>query len=309
MEGGATAKAASAGALISATFAPALGFLGIYFAYRSGLAGAQSEAERIYIQRFYGRLMAWVLGYMAIGGFLLFTAKQFVAEHHLIYSALAIWLVLPFTMMLFASGMFRLRAPRRFLAELRAKGVTLKPAKPAWEYRSKFTLLGLPFIHIRVSGSLAVPVVPVKAWIASGDCAMGLLFASGSFALAPVCIGASAIGLVSFGGCAVGLISLGGLSLGVWAFGALTVGWQAFGACALAWNGAQAGIALAHDFAVGGIARAMQANNAVAHVHFQQNPFFGAPRQLLRTLAWLNLLWVLPLLARWRIVSVARLKR
>ena len=64
----------------------------------------------------------------------------------------------------------------------------------------------------------------MKAWIAAGDHAVGLLFAFGSFAIAPVSMGGFAVGLISFGGCSVGLLSLGGFSLGVWAFGALAFG-------------------------------------------------------------------------------------
>jgi hypothetical protein len=227
----------------------------------------------------------------------------------LVYSSLIIGLVLPFTFVLFASGIFWLRAPRKFLAELRAKGVTVNPARPAWEYCSKFVLLGLPLIHVRVSGGLTVPAMPVKAWIASGDYAIGLLFASGNLAIAPVCIGASAIGLLSFGGCAVGLISLGGFSLGIWSFGALAFGWQVFGACAIAWNAANGGIAIAHNFAVGSIAHALQANNHAAGSYFQQNLFFHHPRRLLGYLAWLNLLWVVPMFGRWRVVAAGRRRR
>jgi hypothetical protein len=208
--------------------------------------------------------------------------------------------------MIFASGVFWLRAPRKFQAELAAKGVSVNVARPAWEYRSKFVLLGLPFIHMRVSGGLTVPIVPVRAWIASGDYAVGLLFALGNFAIAPVSVGGIAIGFVSFGGCAVGLLSLGGFSLGVWAFGALAFGWQVFGACAVAWHAANGGVAIAHDFAVGGIARALQANNAAAGSYFQQTLFFQHPWLFLRYLAWLNLVWVIPMLARWRLVVSSR---
>jgi hypothetical protein len=211
--------------------------------------------------------------------------------------------------MVFASGIYWLRGPRKFLAELTAKGVTVNPASPAWEYRSKFVLFGLPLIHLRVSGSLAVPVIPVKAWIASGDYAVGLLFAFGNLAIAPVSIGAMAIGLVSFGGCAVGLLSLGGFSLGIGSLGALAFGWQVFGGCAIAWNAANGGIAIAHNFAVGGIAHALQANNDVAQSYFQSNLFFQHARLPVRYLAWLNLLWVIPMLARWRVVASSRRRR
>jgi len=295
--------------LFSALLAPALGFFGNYIGYRTGMDRAQSDHEREHIRRFYRKLTACIIGFLLAYFLLMLGAKQFIRDRHLIYSSWIIGLVLPFTFVLFASGIFWLRAPRKFLAELAAKGVTVNPARSAWEYRSKFVLLGLPFIHVRVSGSLTVPVMPVKAWIASGDYAVGLLFASGNLAIAPVCIGASAIGLVSFGGCAVGLISLGGFSLGVWSFGALAFGWQVFGACAIAWNAANGGIAIAHNFAVGSIAHALQANNQAALSYLQSNLFFQHARLALRHLAWLNLLWVIPMFARWRVVAVGRCRR
>jgi RNA polymerase sigma factor (sigma-70 family) len=297
-KGGATAKAIAAGGLSSAILAPALGFLGNYFGYRVGMAGAQSDDERDYIKRFYRRLVAGLLGFWTGYGLLLIWAKQFVMDHHLIYSSLVIGLVLPFTFVLFASGIFWLRAPRKFLAELTGKGVIAEATRPASEYRSKFALFGLPFIHVRARGGLAMPVVPVKAWIASGDFAVGLLFASGNLAIAPVSIGASAIGLFSFGGFALGLISLGGLSLGIWSFGVLALGWQVYGACAIAWYAADGGLAIAHHFAVGGIASALHANNDAARSYFGQTPFFHRPQLFLLTLACLNLLWVIPMLIR-----------
>jgi len=308
-KGGTTAKAAAASGLFSAMLAPALGFLGNYIGYRTGMDRAESDHEREFIKSFYRKLSACILGFFAAYGLLMIWAKQIIRDHHLVYSSLIIGLVLPFTFMIFASGIFWLRGPRKFLAELAAKGATANPARPAWEYRSKFVLLGLPFIHVRVSGGLTVPVMPVKAWIASGDYAVGLLFAFGNLAIAPVSIGALAIGLFSFGGCAVGLLSLGGFSLGIWSFGALAFGWQVFGACAIAWNAADGGVAIAHNFAVGGIAHALQANNDAAQSYFRLSLFFQHARLPLRYLAWLNLLWVIPMLARWRVVAGSRRRR
>ncbi len=308
-KGGATAKAAAASGLFSAILAPALGFLGNYIGYRTGMDGAQSEHEREHIKSFYRKLSVGILGFLAAYCLLMIWARQFIRDRHLVYSGLIIGLVLPFTFIIFASGIFWLRGPRKFLAELRAKGVPANLASPAWEYRSKLVLLGLPFIHVRVSGGLTVPVIPVKAWIASGEYAVGLLFAFGNLAIAPVSIGALPIGLLSFGGCAVGLLSLGGFSLGIWSFGALAFGWQVFGGCAIAWNAANGGIAIAHNFAVGGIADALQANNEAARSYLLSNLFFQHARLPLRYLAWLNLLWVIPMLARWRAVVRSRRRR
>jgi RNA polymerase sigma factor (sigma-70 family) len=306
---GTTAKVAATSGLFSAMLAPALGFFGSYIGYRTGMDGAQSDHERDHIKSFYRKLSASILGFLVAYGLLMIWAIEFIRERHLVYSSLIIGLVLPFTFMIFASGIFWLRAPRKFLAQLRAKGLPASPASPAWEYRSKFALLGFPFIHVRVSGGLTVPVTPVKAWIASGEYAVGLLFALGNVAIAPISIGGMAIGLLSFGGCAVGLLSLGGFSLGVWSFGALAFGWQVFGACAVAWDAANGGIAIAHNFAVGGIAHALHANNDAAQSYFRLNLFFQHARLPLRYLAWLNLLWVIPMLARWRVVATNRRRR
>src|SRR5438477_5825571 len=75
---GITAKAVAASGLSSAILAPALGFLGNYFAYRVGMDRAQSDYERDYIRRFYRRLTACILGFWAGYAGLLIWAKQFV---------------------------------------------------------------------------------------------------------------------------------------------------------------------------------------------------------------------------------------
>src|SRR5207244_12866332 len=153
-KGGATAKAAAASGLFSAILAPAIGFLGNYLGYHIGMEGAQSDHEREYIRRFYRKLLACILGFLAAYGLLMIWAKQFIRDRHLVYSSLIIGLVLPFTFMIFASGIFWLRAPRKFLAQLRAMGLPVNPASSAWEYRSTYVFVGLPFVHVRVSGCL-----------------------------------------------------------------------------------------------------------------------------------------------------------
>jgi hypothetical protein len=170
-------------------------------------------------------------------------------------------------------------------------------------------LLGLPFVHIRIGGGLAVQHKPVKAWIAVGDCAIGVLFAFGGIAIAPWSMGGCAIGLTAWGGFAAGLLALGGLSLGVWSFGGLAIGWQAFGGCAVAWNAAVGGVAVARDFAHGGIAHAAQANNQIAGQAIWSKAFFQNAQIVLRHLAWLNLLWLVPLILWWRTVRKGRARQ
>ena len=70
-------------------------------------------------------------------------------------------------------------------------------------------------------------MTPVKAWIAAGDYAVGLLFAFGNVAIAPVSMGGLAIGLLSFGGCCgriafAGRVQFGGLV--IWRIGVRLAG-------------------------------------------------------------------------------------
>ncbi len=175
-------------------------------------------------------------------------------------------------------------------------------AKPDWEYRSRFELLGLPLIHIRLTSSSGSRR-PVKAWIAAGDFAFGVLFAFGGLAIAPVSVGGAAIGLMSFGGAALALAAIGGFALGGWVFGGFAMGWQAFGGCAVAWNAAMGGVAVARNFALGGMAQAAQANNEIASQFIHGNSFFQQMLVLSRHIGWLNLLWLFPIFGAWRILS------
>ena len=141
-----------------------------------------------------------------------------------------------------------------------------------FEYRSKLAFFGLPLVHIRIRGGLERG--PVKAWIAAGDVAIGVIFAFGAVAIAPLSLGGFGVGLLTLGGFAIGIGSLGGFSLGWWAIGGMAVGLQAVGACAIAWLGADGAVAVAHDFAAGGIALARHGNDAEAQAFFANSVFF-----------------------------------
>ncbi len=147
------------------------------------------------------------------------------------------------------------------------------------------------------------PQPPVKAWIAAGECAIGVLFACGGLAIAPVSIGAAALGLVACGGATIGIISLAGFACGAWAVGGFALGWQALGGCAVAVNAASGGLAIARDFAVGGIAQAAQANTELARQFIHGQFFFRLTEILTHYLGWLNLLWLIPLTGWWRLAA------
>lgn len=81
-------------------------------------------------------------------------------------------------------------------------------------------------------------------WIAIGDMAFGVLFASGGVAM----------GGIAFGGLSLGMLSLGGVALGGFAFGGMAIGYVAIGGLAVAYQMAVGGAALAGKLAVGGAA-------------------------------------------------------
>jgi RNA polymerase sigma factor (sigma-70 family) len=296
------AKAASAGAtgLFGAVLSPLLALFGTWIGYRMSLDGAQSDDERQQVRSFYRKLGACIVGFFVCYAAVVFWGGGLAQTQSQLFTALILGLVLSYTVALVAVLVWSQRQRRKLLA--RAADCTVRPA---WEYRSQFTLCGLPFVHVRLGGGLAAEGQPVKAWIAVGDCALGVLFSFGGIAIAPISIGGLAVGLVPFGGCALGLLALGGTSLAVWSFGGLAIGWEAFGGCAVAWKAAIGGMAVARDYALGGIAQALQANNEIAAAFARDHWFFSSAQILFQYLAWLNLLWVLPMLWWWSVTRRA----
>jgi hypothetical protein len=227
---------------------------------------------------------------------------KFVGTHPLLFAGALIGLVAAYVAAGVWTGVWAKRLYRELREERAAALDSSCPSKPAWEYRSRLELFGLPLVHIRYSRT-AAQCSPVKAWIAAGDSAFGVLFAFGGLAIAPVSIGGIAIGLATFGGATVGVFATGGFALGAWVFGGFALGWQAFGGCALAWNAAMGGLAIARDFAMGGLAHAAQANNDIASQFIKASPFFTRMEILSHYMGWLNLLWLIPLFAWWRLVA------
>jgi hypothetical protein len=54
-------------------------------------------------------------------------------------------------------------------------------------------------------------------------------------------------------------------------------------------------VAVARDFAVGAVASAQHANDAIAETFIQDSGFFQFALVAMRYVQWLNLLWLLPL--------------
>jgi RNA polymerase sigma factor (sigma-70 family) len=300
VKGGAMAKGTAVAGVFNAIIGPLLGFIGPWLQYRVFLAAAKTDNERHSIRSFYHRLLGIMLGFAVLLLALTIFGRRFVGTHPSLFAGALVTLVAAYVAAAVRMGAWA----NRMFRGLREQQAVLegRPARPVWEYRSRLELFGLPLVHMRFNRS-AVQRTPVKAWIAAGDFAFGVLFAFGGVAIAPMSVGGIAIGLMPLGGAAVGLFVVGGFGLGAWVFGGFALGWQAFGGCALAWNASMGGLAIARDFALGGVAHAAQANNEIASQFIKASSFFRKMEILSHYIAWLNLLWLIPLTGWWRILA------
>jgi RNA polymerase sigma factor (sigma-70 family) len=292
--------ATKAGAML-ATVTPfagaAAGFFSAYLGYRISIARAGSNKERLFIKRFYRVITLCVVLPLALV-FAAIGARQVAVAHPGLFAAVIFTIA---TAWIPAIGLFMLWT-KKMLRELQSsEAPTAHPTTTVFEYRSRATLLGLPLVHIRFGGTWANMQDMVKAWIAMGDCAIGLIFAFGGIAVAPICFGGFALGGVVFGGFAGGVLCYSGFGFGVWVVGGVISGIMAVGGCAFGWKAAMGGIAVAHEMAQGGVALARHANDAIANNFIQNSPFFQHAFTLVTK--WLlptSLLGVLPSLLIWR---------
>jgi RNA polymerase sigma factor (sigma-70 family) len=301
-KGSSAAKAAAATGIVGAILTPVMGIFGTWVSYRLGVDSAKSDLERDFVKRMYKRAgKVWValtIPMLAI----LICSDMIAAKHPVLLTILLCGIVLVW-IAAFTWLILDQRIDRRRLIEMLERNGLRETTKPIREYRSKASFLGLPLIHYRIGGSMAARGGTVRAWIALGDSAIGGLFAFGGVAIAPICCGGFGVGLISFSGCSIGLLALGGMAIGPWAFGAVGVGWFSFSAFAIAWKAAAGGAALAREFACGGFAQALDANNDAARDFILSQGFFRVGFRMLNWLPWLNLVWLVPLLKWWRVAK------
>ena len=298
---GATTKAGAGLVAFNALAGPLTGFFSTWLGYKMSMEGAASEKERGFIKRFYALLTALILVPGAVI-LLAIRARPLAQSHPALFSVLITGVV---TVWIPAIALL-LYWTRRKLRELDAdrpvsgaKAATSK--EPAFEYCSRACLLGLPLIHIRVGGSWSNMQDVVKAWIAIGDAAVGVIFAFGGMAVAPICIGGFAVGGIVFGGFGAGVLCYAGFAVGVWVVGGMVSGLMAVGGCAFGWKAAVGGIAIAHEFAQGGVALAPHANDAAARAFIGGNAFFRNAFLLVTKWLWPTMVFsLLPYLAFWR---------
>ncbi len=308
---GATAKAAGAMGLFGTILSPLLAITGLYANYRMARDEAHSDEERGKIKAVFVIALVVALAFAAGMAVPLFLAVR--NQDHasiLFWSLLFSQVIIVYFLALMTLVLASLRGRRRHLAEILAKeyGGNFPPS--AYEYRSRASLFGLPLVHVRIGDRFDVVRGPVKAWIAIGSShAVGVIFASGGTAIAPISFGGVAIGLLPFGAVSIGMFSIGAISLGVWAYGGLAFGWQVFCGVGVAWNAAMGGMAIAHDFADGSIAHAAQVNTEIAAQFFRQSLFFRCAKTVSDHGIWLMLGWIIPLALQSRITARARRRR
>jgi RNA polymerase sigma factor (sigma-70 family) len=306
-KGGLLAKTAVATGILSLVLNPVMMLFGNYAGYRMNLAEARSEPERQRIKANYRNALFTALGIFAVFAAVAIWLCRNQPHGDVLISMLVVGLILIYFATIFSFAALSGRSRRKFLTEILEQNHSAEFLEPAFEYRSRASFLGLPLVHIRIGDRFAILKAPVKAWIAVGERAVGGLFAFGAIAIAPVSIGGITIGLLPFGGLALGVLALGGFALGIWCFGGLVIGWQTLGGFAIGWHAADGGIALARDFASGGIAHAAQANNEIARQWISSHWFFHYGEIVGQHSFWLNLGWILPLTLFWKLS--ARKKR
>ncbi len=303
--------AAKVGALAKLTgslgfFNPILGFVGMifgtYFGYKLDRADARSREQSQFVTKYYRILVACIVASMLAVLSLTLLGWPLLSNRPLLFASLFIGLGAGYLITI-AALIFWMRGRLRNIRQ-HEQHAQLPEVAPLFEYKSRLNLFGWPLIHIRLRGGPQRG--PVKAWIAAGDMAIGLIFAFGAVAIAPISFGGFALGLVTLGGMAIGVVPLGGFSLGLYALGGMAVGLQAFGGCAIAWTAANGAVAVARDFAVGAVAWARDANGVAARSFIESSFFFAYALAAVRYLPWLNLMWLFPFVLWWHKRRVAR---
>ncbi len=153
------------------------------------------------------------------------------------------------------------------------------------EFRSPWSLLGLPLLHLNTGRTPDGKRGEARGWLAIGGRAVGVV-AIGDIAVGIISIGRAAMGLVAIGGVAVGPLAIGCLAFGQWTAGGLAVGGFATGGLAFGLHAASGSLALAQDYAQGSFAYAAHINGDAAQAA-AAGRFFPAMNSFLHR-AWIG---------------------
>jgi hypothetical protein len=309
--GSTAAKSAAVAGMAGAVIGPLVGILGGWFGMKASLENATSQRERRLILR-----MGWLVGAMVVistafmFAFIFYSKSLFQSHPVLTVSVLVGFWVAYVGGILVLVWRFN-NAQRRIRMETARNqpdgAVREAEAGEYYEYRSRWTLLGLPLVHIRTGRQPQGKRRPALGWIAIGDVAIGILFAAGGVAVGGIGMGGLGIGLVGMGGAALGVVSGGGLAMGGWAVGGMAVGWFAFGGCALGWQAAIGGMAVAKYYALGWLGFAEIFNNQAAAEYIYSLKFYSVANQALRS-GWFHaLIWMPMGLVLWQVLRLRKL--
>jgi RNA polymerase sigma factor (sigma-70 family) len=298
-KGGAMVKGAGLLSMGGAILAPLLAFYGMWMDYRTRKKTAQSKELLKFLKIYYVAIAISVAAMIFLITLLMWYGGLIIQKSPSLFAGLMTGLIVGYGILIAIARRWFIRSVKKLSPE--SQSAEASRQRPVlWEYRSRFELLGLPFIHLRTGGwRSTTPMTEgkaVKAWIAGDDaCAYGVLFAYGGMAIAPVSIGAFSVGLISYGAMSIGVLSVGGFGFGIWAWGGFALGWQAFGCgCAIAWNAAWGGVyAIGHTYALSEMAsKAFQPHaDAIRHI-LKLNPFFRISNKINSLSLYFLVCWV-----------------
>jgi len=180
-KGSAAAKSAGLVGLSNAVLGPLVMFLGTYFGYKLDRDTASSPQTRSFVATFYRVLIVCVVVFILAMQSLAVWGRVAAVSHPMLYAGLCIGLCVAYTLVVLALSVWGMR--RHYtLRKQEVSGDTARSDTtgahgpvPLFEYQSKLSLFGLPLVHIRLRGGLERG--PVRAWIAAGDAAIGVIFA------------------------------------------------------------------------------------------------------------------------------------
>lgn len=297
-KGGTIVKGAGAATLATAILAPIAGIVSAWLARKMQMENAESERERAFVARMFQMIWTAVLVLLVVlFGFVFWMIFGPKIPILIPVSILATTVV----GYLVALAIIAVRSQRELIRIRREEAARRAPSTkaiaapsrwsfPPYAYQSQTRLFGLPLVNVRFDCSLEGNSSPVRGWIAIGNYAQGVLFACGGVAIGGLAIGGIAIGPIAIGAMAVGAIALAGLALGGAAIGGLAIGIVAAGGTVVGWVAANGGLSVAYHYAVGGVAHAAHANDAVARDFIATSQFFrlaSAASQHVFQLVWI----------------------
>lgn len=281
------------GLVLGILASPLLGFFTAFLGWRESLKMTRSPRERTSVKRFGIVIVSCGTLFLLVCWIYAEYLSPVLWQHHAPLGMGLAWILcLAWVSFAFGYSWRYNRARERLRAEEREKHPELfrdELRAQVWEYRSRATLLGLPLVHWRSFGHVRQPgekVKPAVGWIASGERAYGILYASGGVAVGGIATGALSVGLISFGAASIGLLALGGLGIGAIAFGGGAIGIVASGGLALAWRAASGGMAASHGLACGGAALGTHVNDSVAREFFLHHPWLILSDPLTQSCFW-----------------------